>query len=134
MYDKLKTEAFVWNLSIPERTFCSVTPLGFLVFSIKFNELLTCIEKGQGYSMVINSLAEMMLQNAGEDITPAAIRRVISDVLMPLVNKYSETKDPQVLVEAYSGYFSWNLPQIKLTDWKQVDAYFRSLKMVYSSA
>ncbi|MFC1807768.1 hypothetical protein ACFL0T_05320 [Candidatus Omnitrophota bacterium] len=133
-YDKLTKEAFVWNLAIPDQSLCNVTPLGFLVFSIKFNELLTCINKGQGYSEAINSLAEMMLQNAGEEIIPAAIRQVIDDVLMPLVKKYTETKDPQALVEAYSGYFSWNLPQIKLTDWKQVDAYFRSLKMVYSSA
>ena len=131
-YNELTKQAFVWNLNIPDNSLCSVTPLGFLIFSIKFNEFLARVRDGsKGLDM--ESLAGIILRNIGEDVTPEKVNGVVEGVLRPIVADYSEHKNYQRLLAAYSGRFSWNLPRIAPENWREVDEYFDKLEAVYSA-
>ncbi|UCD55519.1 MAG: hypothetical protein JSV93_01600 [Candidatus Omnitrophota bacterium] len=132
-YDSLKRQAFIWNLNIPDNSLCSVTPFGFLVFSLKFNDFLTRIQEGSP-DLDMEPLAEIILHNIGEDVTPENIRRIIKNMLKPIAINFSEFKNPQKLLSTYSGHFSWNLPRIEPKDWSEVDDYFDALDKIYSAA
>lgn len=131
-YNELTKQAFVWNLNIPDNSLCNVTPLGFLIFSIKLNELLTRVRDGSK-DLDMESLAEIILWNIGEDVTPENVSGVVEGILRPIVANYSKYKDYHQLLAAYSGCFSWNLPRITPENWHEVDEYFDRLKDVYSA-
>ncbi|MBF0217168.1 MAG: radical SAM protein [Candidatus Omnitrophica bacterium] len=132
-FDKLRGEAFVWNLDIPDGSICGITPLGFLRFSVKFNEFLIKAIKGSS-DLRMDELAKMMLANAGEEITPRSVAGVIKNVLKPIADNFAKYKSYKKLLEAYSGYFSFNLPAIKPANWEDVRKYLCILEQVYSAA
>ena len=123
-YEDLKQEAFIWNLNIPDDSICSVTPLGFLMFSLKFNDMLTRME--HKWDLDMRSLARIMLINMGEEVTEENIEEVINNIVDPISNA-GDIKS----VLKLSGTFTWNLPKIAAEDWSQVDEHFSAMLQVY---
>jgi hypothetical protein len=139
-YNDLREKRFVWKLHIPPRSLCSVTPLGFLTFSLKFNDILTRIQNKAADEEIdreLRVLAEIILRNIGEEITTTNIDHVIATRLNPIVagvRSLTNFDEPQTFLKVYSGRFIWNLPAIEPKDWNEVDDYFDTLKEVYSAA
>jgi|GEM_PF-1258843 len=131
-YAELKKQAFVVPLKIPEKSLCSVTPFGFLMFSLKFNDFLTRIQL-DSEDLDMESLARIVLLNTGRQVTRENIREIISSMLEPIAENFSRFKNPQELLKKYSGYFIWNLPKILPANWSEIDSYFSALKRVYSA-
>jgi hypothetical protein len=129
-YSELKQKAFIWNLDIPEGSLCSVTPLGFLNFSLKFNDFLGRVKSGEE-DTGMRELAEIMLVNMGEDVTEESIREVIVTTLKPMAQKLAKKFSLEEFLLEFSGKFTWNLPKIAPANWGEVKEYFDSLTEVY---
>jgi hypothetical protein len=145
-YERLKKEALVWNLDIPPRSLCSVTPLGFLTFSLKFHDILTRIQNGANDTELrddLESLARIMLVNIEEEVTSESVQQIVTNVLHPIVTdvrKLATFKEQQEFLEElqkflgeYSGRFTWHLPRIIPKSEREIDDYFNRLEDVYSA-
>jgi hypothetical protein len=129
-YQELKSSGFVWNLNIPDTSMCTVTPMGFLIFSMKFNDFLERIEKGlTGNELDMKALATILLLNIGEEPTDFNIDKVVNRVFIPL----SESADPTFIMKEFSGKFTWNLPDIRPQDWTEIEKHLDSIKKVYEA-
>ena len=126
-YESLKSKAFIWNLDIPKDSICSVTPLGFLMFTLKFNDFLSRLERGEK-DLDMRPLAEIMLVNMGEEVNESNVQSIIDNILTPIAETGNITEALQ-----YSGRFTWNLPKIMPENWTKVDEYFKALRQVYYS-
>ena len=131
-YDTLKEQAFVVPLNIPEKSLCSVTPLGFLIFSLKFNDFLTRIQQ-ESKDLDMESLARIILLNTGEEVSRDNITQIISSMLKPIADDLSKFKNPAQLLEKYSGYFTWYLPKIEPANWSEIDNYFDAIRRIYEA-
>ncbi|MDD5633861.1 MAG: DUF58 domain-containing protein [Candidatus Omnitrophica bacterium] len=126
-YNKLKENFLVWNLNIPSDSLCGVTPLGFLVMSLKLNDLIKRSQNGS-VKFDLESLARIILLNINEEITEANIQEIVEKVLKPIAA--AKTKSDLLVL---SGKLTLYLPKIQPSNWTEVSEQFKALEKVYQA-
>jgi len=142
-YKDFKKAVFVQEMKIPFNSICSVTPLGFLLYSGEIHDIKKRIADGRAggapltskqLGSEIENLARIILINKGLKLNPENIDSEVND-LQKFISNLIDATDLKTALLLYSGQLSvWDLPAVSAVEWKEVDRYFEVLRKVYAAA
>ncbi|MBF0216591.1 MAG: hypothetical protein HQL30_06305 [Candidatus Omnitrophica bacterium] len=145
-FGEIKKNAFVWNIDTLESSFCTVSPVGFLTFSLRFSGLLKAVEN---YKMTGKDIDDLLKDNdmrdtymeplvdifikllGGEEkaafIKEDFIDRELKGLLSDLY------RSPEEMLAKWSGRITFLLPKITPIDPNEIQSLQESMFEVYKS-